>query len=181
MADVSVRPAQPSDAAELGRIQVDTWRVAYTEALPDAVLAGLDPQHAADQWSQAITAPPSPRHHVLVALEQQWVVGFAALGPAFDVETDDPAPDTTVDLAIVVVEPRWGRRGHGSRLLAASVDHAREDGMRRALCWVPEADEVTREFLVSTGWAPDGLARALDTGAGELRQIRLTTSLLDET
>lgn len=179
MADVSVRPAASGDAAELGRIQVDTWRLAYTDALPEPVLRGLDADNAAAQWAQAITSPPSPRHHVLVALEGQWRVGFAALGPAADLEQDDPQPETTVELALLVVEPRWGRRGHGSRLLAAAVDHARDDGMTRALCWIPEADEITREFLVSTGWAPDGLVRALDTGAGELRQVRLHTAISD--
>ncbi|MCW2555805.1 MAG: GCN5-related N-acetyltransferase, partial [Mycobacterium sp.] len=70
-------------------------------------------------------------------------------------------------------------RGHGSRLLAAAVDHGRADGMTRAIAWIPERDSATREFLISAGWAPDGLARALDTGAGELREIRLHTSLAD--
>jgi hypothetical protein len=57
------------------------------------------------------------------------------------------------------------------------MDHARADGMTRAVAWVPEADTITREFLISAGWAPDGLARGLDTGAGELREIRLHTEL----
>lgn len=179
MADVSVRPARPDDAAELGRIQLDTWRTAYAGILPEAVLAGLTAEAAADAWGAAVSAPPSARHHVLVALEQDWRVGFTALGPADDVEPDDPEPATTVELATILVEPRWGRRGHGSRLLAAAVDHARADGMTRAIAWIPEGDGATREFLVSAGWAPDGLARALDTGAGEVREVRLHTSLED--
>jgi GNAT superfamily N-acetyltransferase len=117
---------------------------------------------------------------VLVALEQEWRVGFVALGPADDLEPDDPEPATTLEFALIIVEPRWGRRGHGSRLLAAATDHARADGMTRALSWIPEGDTASRDFLVSAGWAPDGLARALDTGAGELREIRLHTSLASE-
>jgi len=179
VADVSVRPAQPEDAPELGRIQADTWRVAYEHVVPQAALADLSTEAAAESWGVAIAAPPSPRHHVLVAQEQQWQVGFAALGPADDLEPDDPEPDATAALAVLVVEPRWGRRGHGSRLLAAAVDTARGDGMTRMVAWLPEGDRVTRDFLVSAGWAPDGLARALDTGAGELREIRLHT-VLDE-
>src|SRR5437763_11212616 len=177
MADVSVRPARPDDAAEIGRIQVETWRSANAEILPAAVLDGVTVDDAAATWSAAISAPPSPRHHVLVAQEQDWRVGFAALGPADDLEADDPEPATTLALAVILVEPRWGRRGHGSRLLAAAVDHARGDGMTRAVAWIPEGDTVSREFLISAGWAPDGLVRALDTGAGELREIRLHTSL----
>jgi GNAT superfamily N-acetyltransferase len=181
MADVSVRPARAEDAAEIGRIQVETWRTAYAEILPAGVLDGLSPAGAAATWSAAISAPPSARHHVLVALEQEWRVGFVAFGPADDLERDDPQPATTILLAPILVEPRWGRRGHGSRLLAAAVDHARTDGMTRAIAWIPEDDPASRDFLVSAGWAPDGLARALDTGVGELREIRLHTVLVDET
>jgi L-amino acid N-acyltransferase YncA len=179
VADVSVRPAQADDAAEIGRIQVETWRTAYAAILPGPVLDGLSVTDAAAVWVQAITSPPSPRHHVLVAQEQDRCVGFVALGPADDLEPDDPEPATTAAMAPILVEPRWGRRGHGSRLLAAAVDHAREDGMTRAVAWIPEADTPSKEFLVSAGWAPDGLARALDTGAGELREIRLHTVLAD--
>jgi GNAT superfamily N-acetyltransferase len=180
MADVSVRPARPDDAAEIGRIQVETWRTAYGEILPAAVLDALSAEDVGATWGAAITSPPSVAHHVLVALEKDWRVGFAALGPADDLEAEDPEPATTLALALILVEPRWGRRGHGSRLLAAAVDHARLDGMTRAICWVPEGDTVTRDFLTSAGWAPDGFARALDTGAGELREIRLHTSLVVE-
>ncbi len=177
MADVSVRPARPEDADAIGRIQVETWRTAYADVLPAAVLEGVSVDDATAAWSAAITAPPTPQHHVLVALEQQWVVGFVAVGPADDLQPDDPQPETTAAVAPILVEPRWGRRGHGSRLLAAAVDHAREDGLTRAVAWVPEADIASREFLESAGWAPDGLARALDTGAGELREVRLVTDL----
>ena len=173
MADVSVRPARDSDAGEIGRIQIDTWRTGYANLLPAEVLDALTAEHAAAAWRDAVLEPPTPRHHVLVAQEQQWTVGFAAFGPAEDLEADDPEPDTTLAISPLLVEPRWGRRGHGSRLLAAVVDTARADGLTRAVVWVPEADTSSLNFFTSAGWAPDGLARALDTGAGELRELRL--------
>jgi GNAT superfamily N-acetyltransferase len=179
MADVSVRPARPDDVDEIARIQVDTWRTAYTAILPATVLAALDPSTAAAAWRAAVSEPPSPRHHVLVAQEGEWIVGFTALGPADELQPDDPEPTTTIALGPILVEPRWGRRGHGSRLLAAAVDHARGDGMTRAISWIPENDQPSRDFLTSTGWAPDGLARALDTGAGEFREIRLHSALVE--
>ena len=179
MADVSVRPARPEDVAELGRIQVETWRYGYRDILPAAVLDALDAAGAAEAWAAAVTAPPSPRHRVLVALEQQRLVGFVALVPSTSDDGDESVPDATVTIGPLLVEPRWGRRGHGSRLLAAAVDHARGDRMTRAIVWIPEADTASREFYLSSGWAPDGLARGLDTGAGELREIRLHTSLAD--
>jgi GNAT superfamily N-acetyltransferase len=141
------------------------------------VLDSLTQETAETAWRDAVIAPPTRHHHVLVAIEQHWTVGFAAVGPASDLQPEDPAPQTTVEIGPMLVEPRWGRRGHGSRLLAAAVDHARGDGMTHAIVWIPETDTASRDFYVSAGWAPDGLARALDTGAGELREIRLHVSL----
>lgn len=179
MADVSVRQARPDDVAEIARIQVDTWRAGYAGILPGPVLESLSIQTAQEAWHQALAAPPSPGHHVLVAQEQDWSVGFVAFGPADDLQPEDRDPAKTLSIGPLLVEPRWGRRGHGSRLLAAAVDHARADAMTRAIVWIPERDTATREFLVSAGWVPDGLARALDTGAGELREIRLHVSLAE--
>jgi GNAT superfamily N-acetyltransferase len=180
MADVSVRAARPDDVPEIARVQVDTWRTCYPGIVPAAVLDALSIDVAVPAWREAVATPPSRAHRVLVAQEQNAVVGFAASGPADDLETGDPDAATTLAIAPLLVEPRWGRRGHGSRLLAATVEHARGDGMTRAITWIPEGDTASRDFYVSAGWAPDGLARALDTGAGELREIRLHVSLAEE-
>lgn len=173
-ADVSVRPARPEDDAEIARIQVVTWRTAYRSLLPPEVLDEWDTRTATASWHSAVAAPPTPGHGVLVALERNAVVGFAAFGPAelSDGETSDPAGPTT-EVSTLLVEPRWGRRGHGSRLLAAVVDVARGGGAARLQVWLPEADAVSAGFYESAGWAPDGWARTLDTGADDgLRELR---------
>jgi GNAT superfamily N-acetyltransferase len=79
----------------------------------------------------------------------------------------------------LLVEPRWGRRGHGSRLLAAVADLAAGSGVVRLQMWLPEGDTVTAGFLEAAGWAPDGWVRTLDTGSSTLRQLRWHT-MLDE-
>jgi GNAT superfamily N-acetyltransferase len=110
---------------------------------------------------------------VLVALEKNALVGFAAFGPAELTagEVPDPA-GPTAELSTLLVEPRWGRRGHGSRLLAAVADLAVAGNSARLQVWLPEADRVSAAFYESAGWAPDGWARTLDTGDGTLREIR---------
>jgi GNAT superfamily N-acetyltransferase len=180
-ADVSVRPARPDDAAEIARIQVVTWRTAYRTLLPTAVLDDWDADTATETWRAAVASPPTPAHGVLVALERNSVVGFTAFGPAElgAGETSDPA-GPTAELSTLLVEPRWGRRGHGSRLLAAVADVARGDGVARLQVWLLEADRVSAGFYESAGWAPDGWARTLDTGAEPLREIRWHALLSDE-
>jgi GNAT superfamily N-acetyltransferase len=172
-ADASVRPALPGDAAEIARIQVVTWRTAYRSVLPSAVLDDWDPAAAETSWRAAITSPPTPGHGVLVALERNTLVGFAAYGPAELTagEQQDPSGPTS-EMSTLLVEPRWGRRGHGSRLLSAVADLAGTGGATRLQVWLLEDDRVSSGFYESAGWAPDGWARTLDTGDTPLREVR---------
>jgi GNAT superfamily N-acetyltransferase len=201
-----VRPARLDDVVEIARIQLTTWRVAYRQLLPRHILDRLDEDWITRRWQEAITKPPSPAHRVLVAVEQvdrsvdqvdssgsgsdaglesSYVVGFAASGPADDTALAPDEDHTTLDKAFeataaitdVLVEPRWGRRGHGSRLLAASVDLWRTDGFTTALAWTFADDRVTRRFLETAGWAPDGASRSLDVDDLLVPQIRWHTSL----
>lgn len=170
---MSVRPAGPEDAERVARVQLSTWQTAYGDFLPAEAL-DLPLVQVAAVWLNAIEAPPSPQHRVLVALEQAELVGFAASEPATD---DDLDATQTVELSALLVEPRWGRRGHGSRLLAASVDHWRGDGATVAVTWAFETDAVMTAFLESAGWGFDGLGRGLDTGPRLVHQRRLHTDL----
>ena len=168
MADVSVRPAQPEDAERIARVQLATWREAYAALLPPQALDVPEVEVAA-VWLAAVEAPPTPAHRVLVAMDAHELVGFAVGQPL--------EGDSTVELATLLVEPRWGRRGHGSRLLAATVDLWRADGATRAVTWAFEADYVSTRFLETAGWAFDGLGRGLDTGAQVVTQRRLHVDL----
>ena len=168
-----VRPARPSDAAEIARIQLATWRIAYQRLLPRHVLEEISEVWLRARWSEAVTSPPSPSHRVLIAIEQtqqDYVVGFLASGP-------DEEGNTVAAITELLVEPRWGRRGHGSRLLAAAVDLWREDRFTQARAWTFERDIPMNKFLGSAGWAQDGLRRELDVDDLMVPQIRWHVSL----
>lgn len=172
-ADVSVRPARPGDAPAIARVQATTWRTAYRAVLPAAVLDDWDDEAVTASWAAAVATPPTPRHRVLVAVERDEVVGFAGVAPV----EDDPG---AAELGPLLVEPRWGRRGHGSRLLAAVADLATADGVARLQVWLLESDRASADFFESAGWAADGWARTLETGAEPLRELRWQTALDDE-
>ncbi|MEV0270808.1 GNAT family N-acetyltransferase [Hamadaea sp. NPDC050747] len=177
MAQGHVRPGRPGDAGEIARIQVATWRIAYRRLFPRHVLADLDETEFAATWRDSIMAPPTERHRVLVAVEQSstssYVVGFIASGPA---EDPDAGPDVA-EITELLVEPRWGRRGHGSRLLAAAADHWRDDAYTSALAWVFDQAPAMPKFLGSAGWAPDGARRSLDVEDMLVPQSRYATLL----
>jgi GNAT superfamily N-acetyltransferase len=178
-----VRTARPDEADEIARIQLSTWRTAYRRLMPRHVLDGLTEDWLAGRWRTAIETPPSDRHRVLVAVEQagsSYLAGFAATGAADEAALAPGEEAFGPDVAAItelLVEPRWGRRGHGSRLIAASVDLWREDGFTTAVAWAYDQDTATRNFLTGAGWAPDGARRALDVDDLLVPQSRLHVSV----
>ncbi|MGD9529221.1 GNAT family N-acetyltransferase [Pseudonocardia sp.] len=168
MATAAVRPATPADVDDIVRLQAGTWQLAYAGLLPEAALEHVSGPAAREAWTAAVAA--GGRSRVLVATEGRFTVGFCAAAAS------DEAPEWA-EIAALVVEARWGRRGHGGRLLAAAAAHLSGLGARFGMAWVAEVDEVTRRFYASAGWGPDGQVRVLDTGEGELRELRITGSL----
>ncbi|HEX3781583.1 MAG TPA: GNAT family N-acetyltransferase [Pseudonocardiaceae bacterium] len=180
MADAAVHPAQPEDIPEIARIQRETWLTAYAELLPPTVLAGLDSAEAEAAWLAALRDGAA---RLFVATEGAWTVGFCSAGRAPEAEIADPdgalPPDaaTVALIGTLLVEPRWGRRGHGGRLLATAAGGLRADGATRGVTWVPEADKASLAFYARAGWQPDGIARTLDAGGRPLRELRLSGTL----
>ena len=195
MALASVRAASPADVDEIIRIQTLTWRIAYAELIPEAAVQRLSGPAARQAWLEAVTAGGG--NHVLVATEGEWTVGFCAATGADDPDEPDvhlgpDDPDRTADpdgpdlldtgahglIVTLLVEPRWGRRGHGERLFEAAITALRADGARVGAVWVPEKDVPSRAFYDRRGgWESDGMVRVLDAGDRELREIRLVGPL----
>jgi GNAT superfamily N-acetyltransferase len=180
MAEATVRPAEPSDAAEIARIQLATWRAAYRDLLPAEILDTLDADEAAATWRHTIEQGPA---RVFVATEGQWHVGFCAAGPSPQDESADasgtPVPDAdrVALVSTLLVEPRWGRRGHGGRLVAAVGQAMLADGLARGITWIAEADKASLGFWKRAGWVADGTVRTLDAGGRPLREVRATGTL----
>lgn len=176
-----VRAGRESDAAVLARIQVACWRSDLAGIVPDDVLNQLASDEAVAQWEarwhEAITAPPTSRHRVFVAVgvpgSRPEPVGFASAGPATD---EDRWPATDGQLYELRVLPELSGEGHASRLLHAVADTLGGDGFRTLSTWVLEADTRYLEFLASAGWLPDGARGELDIG-GQLAVTRISTAI----
>lgn len=182
MAFVGVRRARVADADALGRIHAESWTARLPGILEPDVLAGLRADDLALVWAGSLLNPPSAAHLVLVAVVDDGggadeIRGIAALAPSADADADA----RTGELVALEVDPEHWREGHGSRLLAAVVDLARDAGLVRLTTWCPLADEARRAFLVSTGWGPDTALRDLQsTPEGPLlREARLVTVIAE--
>ncbi len=179
MALAGVRAATPQDVPVLTALHRTTWRAAYRDLLPPETLAGLDAPEVQRAWADTVEGGAT----VLLATEGDDPVGFVVAGPAphGEVAAADgtlPADATqTVLVSTLLVEPRWGRRGHGGRLLAAAATALRDAGATRGIAWVPAEDPALLSFYRRAGWDPDGTVRTLDANGRTLREVRLTGSL----
>lgn len=63
-ADVSVRVAWADDARGIAEVQVRAWRASYADLLPSDVLAGLDVEAIAANWSESLSRPEDARNQV---------------------------------------------------------------------------------------------------------------------
>jgi GNAT superfamily N-acetyltransferase len=172
-ADASVRPARAADADAIGAVQARCWRRAYTGVAPQSVLDQVTGARLAPRWYAAVTDPPSARHAVLVACAGATVVGLAAVAPSGDRDADG----ADAELVALEVDPAHQRTGHGSRLLAATVDTVRDLGFTVLRVWCPAADEPRRAFLLSAGLRPDGARRQLRGDGDDVTEERLSAAL----
>lgn len=167
MALAAVRSATSSDVPEIVRIQRQVWHSAYREVLPPSALSAIDAPETERVWADTVEDAAAI---VLIATEGGNAVGFCAAG-----RSDEEGGGL---ISTLLVEPRWGRRGHGGRLLASAAEALRATGVSTGVTWVLMDDPVSMSFFKSVGWEPDGQVRGLDVGDGRLlREMRVTGSL----
>ncbi len=175
----SVRLAWPAEAASIAELQRRAWADQLPATLADPLLSELTVEDMTSSWQAAITRPPRSTYRVLVAVDQERVVGFATTVPSPD---DDAESGRDGEVDQFVIDPVAQHRGHGSRLLNACADTLRADGFSRASWWTTTTDDTLRRFLTAAGWAADGASREIgsEDGSVRIKQVRLQTDLADE-
>ncbi|WP_167202889.1 GNAT family N-acetyltransferase [Actinomyces respiraculi] len=183
-----VRPATQADLEVMGRVQAQTMLASLGAAhaaghdgaaLPEGIAAMIAPPVLAAGWEQAVTEPPSPAHHVLVATLGEEVVGLAGVAPTEGVAVNGEGaptsgePQRAAEVTALGVAPAHQRQGHGSRLLAAAGDLARQDGARVLLAWALRGDESLAAFLSAAGLERTASHRLLPVGQGVVEELWL--------
>lgn len=179
-----VREATPADLEAIGAVHASAMRASLETAhaaahdgapLPAGVAAMIAAPVLAAGWEGAVVEPPSVRHHVLVATLGEEVVGIVALAPTQGVvdekeAADAPAsvrePEPAAEITALGVLPEHQREGHGSRLLAAATDYARQDGAGVLLQWAVRGDESVAGLLTACGLERTESHRELPVGEG---------------
>ena len=156
-----IRPATPDDADALGRLHMACWREAYGDLLSAEFFERATPESSAERWTVTIPRLAVDGGALLLAEEDDELVGFACSGPG----RGEAAPRELELYAIYVRASAYGS-GLGQRLLDAAI------GDRPASLWVLERNPRARAFYERNGFAHDGTTELLPSFEN-LVEIRL--------
>jgi len=163
--EVVIRAASPSDAEQIARVHVDSWREAYAGVIPAEYLDSIDVAARADMWRGRLRGEPRGLS-IWVAQEGDEVLGFACLGPS----RDEDADRSTLEIYSIYLEPSaWGR-GVARELMRTVLATVPAGGV--VTLWVLDANERARHFYRRNGFQPDGVERLDEIGGQHYKEIR---------
>ena len=164
--EVTIRPAQVSDAAGIADVHVRSWQQAYTGIVPDDYLAGLDPARRTPVWEDNLRHGPDDHVFTWVAETDGQIVGFATLDPG----RDEDVRRGDREIYSIYLEPeRWGQ-GVARDLMRTVVAEAGPS--TRILLWVLAENERAQHFYRRNGFEPDGVEKLAPVGGTELLEVR---------
>jgi ribosomal protein S18 acetylase RimI-like enzyme len=148
---VTVRLAAAADADAIGRIQVESWRAAYTGLLPDEAVDRFDVASRQQLWREGLARTPRPGSATFVVEETGEVIGFASVGAS-----REPDAEREGELYAIYLHPTCWGRAIGKALLQRAEESLRGSGYRTAILYVLEGNERAERFYGSAGWEQDG-------------------------
>ena len=152
MLEVAIRRAAPPDAAELARLGARTFADAFgADNRPEDLEAHLASSYGVRQQAEELANPDMV---TLVAEHDGELVAFAQVrrGPA----PACVAGESPLELWRFYVDRSWHGRGIAQRLMAASLDAARELGGRTLWLSVWERNPRAIAFYTKTGFRNAG-------------------------
>lgn len=160
-----IRRAIASDADDLARVHVGSWRVAYRGILPDDYLDSLQVEPRVRWWRRFLEDGAT----VMVAEQDREVVGFCSVGIS--------DRRGWGEVFAIYVDPMKWNQGHGRRLIEAGEGSLRDQGFSKALLWVVESNVRARDFYERCGWILGKPFRVEEIGGIQVSEVRYQTEL----
>jgi ribosomal protein S18 acetylase RimI-like enzyme len=163
--------AAPADACDIAKIHVRTWQAAYKGIVPARYLEKLSIGPREAMWSEAIfRGTPA----VVVAKQQQVIVGFVAFGPC----RDEGASTDQGEIWAIYVEPLHWSQGVGRQLWLGARERLSFHGYRTVSLWVLAHNARAINFYLAAGFRRESHISKEWTVAGtSLEEIRYFRAL----
>ena len=125
-----IREAQESDAPQLARVGVDTWRTTYRGLMADEFLDNMSYDGSSCRWVKRISENESGEF-AYVAEDMTGIVGYAYAGPERNEDPNYPG-----EIYALYIYQSAQKRGIGRLLMQAVAQHFLRIGIRSMRIWV---------------------------------------------
>ncbi|MGH3186248.1 MAG: GNAT family N-acetyltransferase [Streptosporangiaceae bacterium] len=176
-----IRSASTADAAEISGVQRDSWLAAYHGIIAHEIIDRVTAPDGGARVRQVFRTRPWQR--VVVAAEEQDIVGYASFGPELDVFAPWPHPVSPAgregqvgEVYALYVHPAWWSTGTGRALMDHVLAKVSRAGFPNVMLWVLERNARARGFYERAGFRPDGASHVL-AGLGGIVEIRYRREL----
>lgn len=170
-APVLLREATAADAASIGDVHAEAWRVAYRNLFEPRWLERFVAKRR-EQWSHRMASPAFAKTTLLVAVRGDQVSAFAYFGP----HGRSPEPPAVrppsrprageAEIYGCYAHPSvWGT-GVAGTLLDGAWDVLTDAGYRRVRLWTLAGANRARRFYSRFGFVESGHHRERDFGDG---------------
>lgn len=161
------RHPDPSDAAAIACVHVETWRTAYAGIMDAAYLSGLSVPAREAHHRKTLESDVARRRYVVADDPARGVVGFACGWKNRD------AGDSRFDaeLYAIYVLAAYQGRGIGRGLAARLAERLASEGFRSMKLWVLEDNVPSRRFYESLGAKLAGEKKIDEIGGRKLVEV----------
>ena len=128
--DIEIRHGRTADVFAIGRILVETWRVAFRGLLADDFLDRMSPAEQAVRHMGRRSAP-GVQYYVAVDRRTGEVVGFVNFGGS-----RAKAPVHVSEIYALYVRPAYQGFGIGGRIVRAAARRVASGGAHSLFAWV---------------------------------------------
>ena len=142
---ILIRPAHVGEAEEIATFHVKVWRETYLDIAPAEAIEKLDAQHRLPAWQKYLRAP-EPRQHVLVAVNNDTIVGLVSFGPP-----THPVFGTRGEVKHLYVDPMCKRQGIGRSLMRAAFQQMTSDGFESVALAMARGNSKALAFYTAMG------------------------------
>jgi ribosomal protein S18 acetylase RimI-like enzyme len=150
--NIKIEIAGPADASQLAALHYLSHTTAFAEFASPEWVAGRRLPEYQDRWRSLLAGPADgKRARTWKATEPEAgndVIGMVRISEMSEEEAQ---------LTSMHVHPGYQRRGIGSLLMDAAVDHMRELGFSTAILGVIQANKAARAMYERRGWKVDEL------------------------
>lgn len=174
----TVRTPEPTDAAAMARVHVDTWSETYRGIMPDELLDDPDLiDRRQRMWTQILAEAAPTKFTCAVAESEARLVGIAMSGPPENVGSANDGTEHEQNRAARPEERHLYvlyayRAMHGTNVGQDLLDAVIDPSVTTAL-WVADPNPRAQAFYSKNGFNADGTIKTDEyDGVREVRMVR---------